>query len=437
MEARVGGSNDRNSPAVEVRIRAVSSDGSGVGDLPDGLVVFVHRTAPNDRVRIRVHSRKDRWARGTLEEVVESGEERTTPPCPYYALCGGCTLQHLSYEAQLHWKGRFIADALARIGGIDRPLPDVRPSPHELGYRSRVTFTVLRLGRDRVVAGLHRVERPSHLVDLPDACLIADPRINRAWEHLRRSWGPGARRLPGGRKLRLTLMAADEGVALMVAGGRGKGDLRGLIGTDSGLIAVWRVEPGGQARLIAGEANARATRMGEVTTVDPRVFLQVNAGAAELLHADVIRSIPNPRGLTVVDAYCGTGLYGRHLARQGAVVVGLESDRAAVRAALEGAPPDFRVLEGRVEDRLSEALPADVVIMNPPRAGLDRVVPELLSNRPARLLVYVSCDPATLARDLERLAGAYEIDQVLAFDLFPQTAHVETMVTLTPRRTPG
>lgn len=437
VEARIASTSGANDSPVEVRIRSLSSDGSGVGDLPDGPVVFVHRTAPNDRVRVVVQKKKARWARARLREILEPSSERTTPPCPHYHACGGCTLQHIPYEAQLRWKGRFVADALTRIGGLEETAPEVQPSPEQLGYRTRVTFTLLRVGGDRVVAGFHKIDAPGRVLDIPDACLIADPRINRAWRALRRSWGPGARKLPGGRTLRLTLMAADVGVVLVVAGGKGKGDLGALLDAESGIVSVWRAGENGPPRLVAGDEAVYDTRLGERVWVGPGAFSQVNAAMGGALYERLLTALPAPKGLRVIDAYCGTAIIGRHLAREGATVVGIEIDPAAVAIALEEAPSGLEVLQGPVEELVGAALPADVAILNPPRGGLAQPVPGLLSESPVALLAYISCDPATLARDLERLAGSYEIKQVLAFDMFPQTAHVETLVTLASRERPA
>jgi len=428
-------------PLVTVTVRAVAAGGAGVADLPDGRVVFVPRTAPGDRASIRVSKSHARWAEGTLERLVDAGPERRDALCALYDACGGCQLQHLSYGGQLAWKGRIVADALARIGRVeDVAVPEVVASPEETRYRSRVTFTLRRLAGGRVVAGFHALGRPAHVVDVGGECVLPRPEILDAWVALRKGWGAGARLLPAGGRLRLTLRtrgaaigASGEGVALVVEGGPSGWRAAPLAEAVPGLTEIWhapgdapgeegRNTRGGAPRLLHGpDAEARAPS-----------FVQVNTEAAALLVAHVADLAGS--GAHAVDAYCGVGEYARALVARGWRVTGIELDAAACAVARAHAPPGFEIREGRVEERLEGALPADLLIVNPPRPGLDaEVVRAALRGRPPRL-VYVSCDPATLARDVRALSDAYTVASVRCFDLFPQTAHVETVLSLTERR---
>jgi 23S rRNA (uracil1939-C5)-methyltransferase len=418
---------------ASVTIRAFGSDGEGVGDLPDGRVVFVPRTAPGDQVSLRLTQQKKRWARGQLVEVLQAAPTRAEPVCPYYADCGGCTLQHVSYEEQLAWKGRFVEAALKRIGGLEVTVPPVVPSPDRHNYRSRVTFTLLRIPGERVVAGFHHLLHPKRIVDVQDGCVLPDPALATAWRQLRAAWGDAARRLPGGKRLRLTLRSVDEGVILVVDGGKGPGRPDVLMKEVEGLVAVWGVDSRGVPHLLGGQALVHETRLGETTRTTPKAFLQVNVGAAEKLQAWVIEAARVEPGTRVVDAYCGVGSYGRRIARAGGQAVGIEQNTRAAKAASRDAPQGFTVLTGMVEERLNEALPADLVILNPPRAGVDSQVIDILQARHPARLIYVSCDPATLARDLGRLSAEYDVSEIRAFDLFPQTSHVETVVLLARR----
>ncbi|HEX2091435.1 MAG TPA: TRAM domain-containing protein [Longimicrobiaceae bacterium] len=148
---------ERRPPALQVRIESIAAGGEGVGHLPDGRVVFAHRTAPGDLAQVILTQRHERWTRGRLLRVLEPSPERRDPPCRFYAECGGCTLEHMAYEAQLRAKGRIVADALTRIGGIPAEPPEVVPSPTEHRYRNRVSFALRRRARGEVVAGFHAI----------------------------------------------------------------------------------------------------------------------------------------------------------------------------------------------------------------------------------------------------------------------------------------
>lgn len=420
-----------------MEIRDIGTGGAGVGELPDGRVVFVHRTAPGDRVLVRVTQSKKRWARATLVRVLEPAPRRRTPPCPLYDRCGGCRLQHLEYDAQLEAKRGIVSDALERLGGVDpadaRPAEPTEPSPAELRYRSRVSFHLRRLP-SRVVAGFHELERPGRILDVAGQCLLPTPRLVTTWERLRDAWGPQARHLPRGRELRLTLRALDRGIVLLVQGGQpdmeGEGARR-IVKAVASLRSVWhRPGPADPPRRLAGDEEITERWLGETFHPGPATFLQVNRAAGEALQRWLLERLGEVGGLRIVDAYCGVGALGRRLAARRAEVVGVESDPSAVRAAREGAPDRFRVVEGTVEDVLADLLPADLVLLNPPRAGLDEEVARQLAARPPRRVVYVSCDPATLARDLDRLRPALALTGARTFDLFPQTAHVETVALL-------
>jgi 23S rRNA (uracil1939-C5)-methyltransferase len=416
----------------EVRIRGVAAGGAGVADLPDGRVLFVHRTAPGDRARARIVREKPRWAQGELVELLEPGDSRRDAPCPYYARCGGCTLEHIRYPEQLRWKGQLVADALQRIGGVTLGEPPVvEGSPREFRYRSRVAFHLRRLGGDRVVAGFHELENPGRIVDLGGSCLLPDEAIAAVWDRLRFAWGPGARRLPAGPGLRLTLKHVGAGVVLIVEEGRGEGRPDDLLAAVRGLRAIWhRPQRDAPARLLAGEETAEDEWLGERLRLGATAFVQVNREAAMRMHEVVLQAVGPPAGLRVLDCYAGVGALGRRLARAGARVTAIELDGEAVRAARHDAPGGFEVLQGRVEGLLEKALPADVAILNPPRSGVDAKVLARLVASGVERIVYVSCDAATLARDVSRLSSAFHVRRVRCFDLFPQTSHVETVLLL-------
>jgi len=395
----------------------------------------VHRTVPGDRAEIEVVHSGARWARGRLLTLLDEGPDRRSAPCPYFDRCGGCTLQHLRYEGQLAAKASIVTAALHRIGKRENlPAARLHAAPEEFHYRNRLTFTLRRLSGGRVVAGLHAMDRPERIVDVDDRCLLGEVPVLHAWKGLREGWGPGARLLPEGEELRLTLRATAGGeVLLVVAGGHGDGDPVELLARVPGLRAIWRLSSGDGSEpvFLAGDQGLTEEWMGEAFRLGPMAFLQVNRRAAELLHRAVVRAMGEVREMRVLDAYCGSGGYGRWAACRGAQCIGIESDPGAARMAREGVEVGFSLLEGRVEDRIGEALPADLALLNPPRAGVEDGVMERLAAAVTPRLIYVSCDPATLARDVARLGSSYAIRTLEVFDLFPQTARVETLLTLT------
>jgi 23S rRNA (uracil1939-C5)-methyltransferase len=432
MTGEAAGAADRPADArPTVEITGIGAGGAGVGRLPDGRAVFVPRTAPGELVEIRVVEEKRRWARGELVAIRRAAPERRTAPCRFYDRCGGCALEHLEYAAQLEAKAGLIADALQRIGGTVVERPAVAGSPREFRYRNRVSFTLVRLGGDRVVAGFHELGRPTRILDVTEACLLPEEALATAWAQLRGEWGRNAFRLPSGRQLRLTLRAAADGAAtLLVDRGYGAGRPEELLARVPALTAIWRGRKGQAPELLAGAEELPERWGDEEVRLGGAVFLQVNRGAAALLEAHVLELAGEVADRAVVDAYCGVGLHARRLVRRGARVTGIELDAAAVAEARRGAP-DARFIVGAVETHLADALPAGLVILNPPRTGLDPAVPELLLRLPPARLIYVSCDPATLARDLTRLAPVFRLASVRGFDLFPQTGHVETVAELT------
>lgn len=420
-------------PAQTVRAQGIAAGGRAVARLQDGRVCFVPRAAPGDLLDVEVTRDRGSWTEGRIVRVREPGPGRRDAPCPYYDRCGGCSLQHLEPAAQLSAKAGIVADALRRLGRWDAAAPEVVASPREWRYRTRMTFTLRRLAGGRVVAGLYRLDARGRVLDVDARCLLPRAPIASAWGALRAAWGDGAGRLPPGRELRLTLRLTDEErVVLVVEGGAAGGEPGVLVDAVPAISAVWHRPRGARrARRIAGGGTGPGPHEGEEPGAfeGAHAFSQVNPEAAALLAVHVRDVVDAGPGERVVDAYAGDGVFGRAAARAGARVVAIERDPEAVRRG-RGLGPEVDFREGPVEALLGGALPADAAIVNPPRAGLTREVVEVLRERPPARLVYVSCDPATLARDIARLAPSFRARSARAFDLFPQTARVETVVEL-------
>jgi len=432
---RAGTHSGRRCPNPSAKhvltINGIAAGGTGVGRLADGRVVFVQRAAPGDTVEVEILEEKPRWLRARVLRIIEASSARRTPPCPYYEQCGGCTLQHLAYPAQLKAKSQIVRDSLQRIGHVAVESPAIEPSPDEFHYRNRVSFTLTRLGSRRVVAGFHALDEPDRLVDIAGDCLLTEPALADVWRGLRAHWGENANRLPAGETLRLTLQTTSGGdTTLLVEGGFGEGRPDALVDAVPGLISIWSRAADGSIRPLAGEEVVREQRNGEPIDLSGGTFLQVNRGAAALMEDYIAELAGDVASQRVIDAYCGVGIHARRLAARGAWVTGIEIDARAVAEARRACGSGAQFVEGRVEDEIGKVLPADLVIVNPARAGLDAGVVEALLARPSGRILYVSCDAATLARDVARLEPGFLIRSVRGFDLFPQTAHVETVVEL-------
>ena len=401
-----------------LEIASIAAGGDGVARR-EGVVVFVPRTAPGDVARVRV-GRAKRFARGQLLSLEEPSPSRVEPPCRHYThdRCGGCQIQHLSYEAQLAAKSAIIGDALRRIGRRDVANPIVEPSDTPWRYRRKLTLHLRRVG-DGWIAGLHPYDDPVGVFDLAD-CPITDERVMSVWRDLRTAFDL----LPHERALRVAVRLLDDGSSVTVEGGHTWRAPESLLARVAAVTEVWWRPEGGSLRRVAArtaEVHAGAA------------FVQVNAGVAARLRERLLARVRAHAPAHVVDAYAGTGATAAPLAADGRRVTAIELDRTAVTALREGLAPPSIVIGGKVEEHIASALPADVVLLNPPRTGVDeRVTAALESRRDAvHALFYVSCDPATLARDLGRLPG-YRLVDVRGYDMFPQTAHVETVCELVP-----
>ena len=400
-----------------VTITGIAAGGDGVGRLSDGRAVFVPRTAPGDRIKLKDGSLKlsRNFGRAAVGEVAGAGPGRVAPPCPHYTQdhCGGCQLQHLEYDAQLTAKRAIVGDALRRIGKLKVEDPEVVEALEEWRYRSKISMAV------KSSIGLHPYDRPNFVFPLAD-CHITDFRLMALWRELR----PLLSLLPPG-LTRLTLRLDREGRRHVIAEATGEPwldaeRLRRALPDSEHVICWWRPVDGA-ARVMAGPS----------TGFPATAFEQVNPEMGILARRWAVEQLGEVRGRTVWDLYGGIGDTAGLLAARGANVVSVDADESAIGWArarsTEGAA---RFIAGRAEDVLTSLPVPYAVVVNPPRAGLHWDVTLRLTAEPVNRLVYVSCDPATLARDLHRLNVNYQIAAVRAFDLFPQTAHVETVVVL-------
>ena len=417
--------------AVEVTTEDVAQGGWCVARPPGLPVVFVRHALPGERVIARVTEVTSRFARAEAIEIRQPSPDRVQPPCPNARPggCGGCDWQHASLPAQRALKAAVIGQQLRRLAGIDREVT-VEPMPGDetgLGWRTRVQFAV----REDGVAGL-RAHRSHEVVDVGD-CLIAHPGI-RSLGIPRRSW-PGTEAVevivgspgPGGQP-------AGRAVIITPAARTGAPPGARSVPAESVLSRAGR-----RLTLVRGGGYLTQRGAGRDWRVSAGAFWQVHPAAADTLTGAVLAVLEPKPGDSVLDLYCGAGLFGGAVAPKvgsGGAVIGIESDPAAVKDARHNLRdwPWARVRRGDVAQVLRrEELPRTrLVVADPPRAGLAReVIGYLSAGASPERFAYVSCDPATLARDLALLlARGWTLDDVRAFDAFPMTHHVECVAAL-------
>lgn len=386
--------------AIEVEIERILPGGFGLAHA-DGKTILIALAAPGDRVLVKIEREQGHVAFASIQKIVSPSPARVEPPCPYFGHCGGCDFQQLSYDAQLAAKVEIILDCLRRIARVDyaHKIP-ITPSPDAWRYRSRAQWQYDPQGKR-----LGYFERASHRVCDVAECPVLVPELAGALDLLRGRIQAGL--LPD-ELTEVQAVAGDEGAALA-----------------PNVIEEFAREV---TRTVAGH-RYRFNAEG---------FFQINHG---LLGPLVTAATEGASGATAVDLYCGAGLFTLPLARRFARVVGVEASATAINFARRNAA-DARLDNTSFEvSTVAEWLlvnganhsPVDFVLLDPPRAGAESAaVKGILALRPRRI-AYVSCDPATLARDLkELLGGGYGLDSVAALDMFPQTHHVETVAHLSP-----
>ena len=404
----------RPGATLDVRIERILPGGVGLA-YAEGQTVFVSLAAPGDLARVRVESVRGRAAFASIIEVLRPSPRRVEPPCPYFGRCGGCDFLQLDYAAQLEAKVDIIRDCLRRVARVETPAEiRITPSPEVWRYRSRA-----RWQHDPVRSLLGYYERGSHRVCDVVECPVAAPPVQERLTRLRGLLREGE--LPAG-AAEFEAVAGDAGVALAPA-----------------------VEP---------EDSREQTReiLGERYAFDAGCFFQINHTLLGALVREGLRdaSVEGAeagdtsitewvKGETALDLYSGVGLFTLPLARRFARVTGVEGNAASSRyarrnlsdAGLSNATVETEAVGPWLARNAERLHTADFVLLDPPRAGAEPEAVRGIINLRPRQISYVSCDPATLARDLLALTSAgYRLASVRAFDLFPQTHHVETVVHL-------
>ncbi len=400
---------------VDVRIDNLAYGGDALGKLADGRVVFVPYAIPGELVRLRLVEDKPRHGRAELVEVLEASPERVVPRCQHFMTCGGCHYQQMNYPTQLKAKAAILREQLERIGGFkDIPAVEVKAAPEPWYYRNTIQFHLThegKLGYQRAHSNQTFAIRECHL---PEAA------INQLWPQVE------VEPIPGLERISLKLGVEEDMMLILESA-----DPQPLDFSIKDL-AISAVQVGAYGRVVlAGSDHIIVEVSGRRFKVSAKSFFQVNTLQAQAMVKHLTEHLSLNEDMTVLDVYCGVGLYSAFLAPKVKRLVGIEISPDAC--------DDFTInldefenvelYEASAEEVLGNIVfNPDIIIVDPPRAGLvGKTMMGILAQEAAQL-AYVSCDPATLARDAKQLtAGGYSLVKVTLFDMFPQTYHIESI----------
>jgi 23S rRNA (uracil1939-C5)-methyltransferase len=427
---------------IQATIERLVFQGDGLGRLPDGRVIFVPYTAPGDLAEIEIVEARTDFVRGRLGRLLTPSADRTAPPCRYYTTCGGCQWQHLLFASQLHWKGEILRELLARVGKLEGvPVADPVAPVGPWEYRARAQFKISRGARPSI--GFHQRET-NRVVDI-DRCPLLDSRLNAVLTALRAMRHPPLHKMfPGLQEIWVALgSGTGEAVVSLFAGVRERAAIRLLFHTIRAVlptlqgVVLLEGDPRQHPRFV--DRHGHGAIMEQVGDhrfrIDATSFFQVSglaAGAVTSLVMDLAALSGRER---VLDLYCGVGTFSVPLGRRAREIVGVEASAAAATDGVYNLRTNgcvaARIVHGQVDQVLPALLaegPWDLVVLDPPRQGVSRLALEAIIGAGVSRLIYVSCDPSTLARDLGVLTrGGFRCVGLHPIDLFPQTFHLEVV----------
>ncbi len=429
---------------ITLSIKRLGIHGEGIGDY-NGFTVFVDGALPGETVTAVINEVRKNFARATVVSYAQTSPHRVTPPCPVFGRCGGCQLMHLDYPQQLETKRQRVVDTLERIGKIfNVPVSACVPSPNPLAYRNKIQLPVMM---DPMRMGLYAFN--SHdIVEIEKCyihCSLGEQVFAKVKQILKNDPHPSLRFV-----VIKTGVNTNQVLVILVTEGEGSltlpsmaekimesaPEIKGVvqnIHTASGNVVLSKT-----FRTLAGHSSIVDKICGLHFKVSPASFFQVNPAQAENLYQKALEFCELKGDETVLDAYCGVGTLSLILASHAKQVIGVECVSDAILDAQDNAKRNqikntvFHA--AKVEDFIGTLSAIDVAVLNPPRKGCEPLFLEKLVLLKPRCIVYISCDPATLARDLAILQEkGYSVNTVQPFDMFPQTVHVESIAQLTRR----
>jgi 23S rRNA (uracil1939-C5)-methyltransferase len=402
------------SSILELRLEKLAYGGDAMGRLSDGRTVFVPFGLPGERVRVRLTEERRNFARADLLEILEASPHRVAPRCKHFGVCGGCHYQNLPYEQQLRAKTEILRDQLTRIGKIENPpVHDIVASPSPWNYRNSVQFHLTEEGK----LGYVKAQAPT--VFAITECHLPEETINSLWQQLEFE--------PGTNIERVSLRSGKDQDVLLALESNMPEPPELELEAEISVVHIYEE----QSVVIAGNDHIVISVLERDFRVSAASFFQVNTAMAEKMVQHLSTHLPLTQSSTLLDVYCGTGLFSAFLAPKCERLIGIESSFSACEDFSFNLDEfdNVELYEGLAEEVIPHLdVQPDIVLVDPPRAGLDkRVVDGILKLDPG-VIAYVSCDPSTLARDAARLlGGGYHLQDVTPFELFPQTFHIESI----------
>lgn len=404
----------------KVEVFDLSHRGEGVCRV-EGKVCFVPGLLPGEEALIEITEEKARFSRGILIEVLKSSPARRKSPCAYQGDCGGCPIMHLDETEQILWKKNSTEKNMEKIAGVQIIFEDIFPAERTLGYRNKLTLFYKE-------GALAMRKANSHELVPIDDCLLAQKEMREILPFLQ-----GQRELHS-----LVLRRGDQGMMVILQGEKFMENPELYENLEqAGVKSIYFCQQKQNLPALSGKiTHVRGKRLLDYTVMDrnfslsPRSFFQINQEQMEQLYELVLQYAELEKDNRVLDLYSGQGTLGAFVAGHCMEVIGIEFVEEAVELGEKHLPANMKLVQGKVEDHAKSLPKVDVVILDPPRAGLHPKVIEALMRIEPKRIVYVSCDPATQARDIKALLSAYKIERAGLVDLFPNTHHVESVALL-------
>lgn len=427
---------------MQIEITGFNHEGEGVGRW-EGLVCFVPGTVPGDTVEIEETFRQKRFIRARLVQVISPSADRVAPRCPVQNVCGGSSLHHIAYAAQLRLKQRLVIDTLERIGGLkDADVLPVIGMDNPYHYRNKASF---HIAKDQAGVRLGFYEANSHQPVSVENCCLIPPIFREIARWIEQALGEDAN--AGIALKQVTLRRSQASGEIMVIldvlpeneETRLYSMVARLATAYPDIMTVILMAEGRKPYVLLGTGTITEQVGGLKYKIGPNTFFQTNTEMAQVLCAQLLSMAGDLTGLSVLDAYCGTGALSLPLAGRASRVIGVEISAETVRDANRNAKvnriKNVEFMAGSAEKLLPELVKAgehiDLAIVDPPRQGLKAPVIEALINAGPERILYVSCNPGTLARDLKQFGeGGYRLARVQPLDMFPHTPHVECVCLL-------